>query len=211
MYEPAAAATDWLLTAVCAALGAWCATRRRRPWAAAYAVLSSGAAAGALYHGELKPTRHEPAAWTAVSFLVAAGMLALYLASAAELGALRRRSWAALGALSAAALAGGLAGGLRTLGPLVATQAGAMGGIVALWTRAWRAKEPGAAWFCGAMAASAAAAAVRALPVEFRLFWVWNHDALYHLAQIPGLLLIARGVHARSEAATNDHPLGLQQ
>lgn len=197
MYEPAAAVTDWLLVGICAPLAGWCAFRRRLAWAGAFATLASGAAAGALYHGELKPTRHGSAAWAAVSLLVAGGMLALYLASAAELRTLRRRPWVALGALSGAALAGGFAAGLRTLGPLLATQAGAMAGIVALWARAGRRKEAGAGWFLAAIGASAAAAAVRALPVEFRLHWEWNHDALYHLAQIPGLLFIAAGVRAR--------------
>jgi hypothetical protein len=205
VYEPAAAVTDWLLAGICAPLAAWCAFRRRLAWAGAFATLASGAAAGALYHGQLKPTRHGSAAWTAVSLLVAGGMLALYLASAAELGVLRRRGWAALGALSGAALAGGCAAGLRTLEPLLATQSGSMAGIVALWVRAGRRKEAGAGWFLGAIGASAAAAVVRALPIQFRLHWEWNGEALYHLAQIPGLLLIVAGVRNRLLAAKRAH------
>lgn len=197
MYEPSAAVTDWLLAAMCAASAGWCVLRKRFAWAGAFGALGVGAAAGALYHSDLKPTSYGPATWTAVSFLIAAGMLGLYLASAFELGVLGIQPWKTIAILSAGALFGGLALGLDDLGPFVATQALAMMGLIILWLRAWRDRSTGARWFVAAMAASAAAAVVRMLPIEFQLYWEWNHDGIYHVAQLPGLLLLARGVHVR--------------
>lgn len=204
MFEPAAAVTDWLLAALSVGLGGWCAWRKRWPWTAAFAVLAAAAAAGALYHAELKPTEHGPAAWRAVSLLVATALLALYLASAAELALLRTPTWGAIGALSIASLAAGVAVRFDDLPEFLATQGLAMAGLLFLWLRAWRNAVPGAHWFVAAIAASAAAAGVRALPLQFELYWVWNHDGLYHLAQIPGLLLLARGAVSlpRSPVAT---------
>jgi|GEM_PF-1507414 len=198
MYEPAAAVTDWILCLLNASFALAAQLQRKTHWAGAFLALAAAAAAGAVYHAELRPTEHGEDAWALVSALVAASMLSLYLASVVELvPPPASRRWLLLGLLSASLLAGALALGAGDLPSLVGSQALALGGIVLLWVRAWRRREPHAGTFVAAMVLSGVAATLMAIPVRFELGWTWDSAALYHLAQIPGLLVLFHGVRRR--------------
>ncbi len=198
MYEPAAAVTDWLLCLLNAAFALASQLQRKPHWAGAFLALAAAAAAGAIYHAELRPTEHGEDAWALVSALVAASMLSLYLASVVELVPPPARApWLLLAVLSAVLLTGTLLLGAADLPPLVGSQGFALAGIVVLWFRAWRRREPAAHLFVAAMILSGAAATLMGVPVRFELGWTWDNAALYHLAQIPGLVVLFRGVRNR--------------
>jgi hypothetical protein len=126
--------------------------------------------------------------------MLAAGLTGLLDASAAEAGS--RGPARVLGCAGLAAY-GALSGGRRRgLDALVRAQAATMAATVAVWLRAARAGHPMARPVLRAMAASAGAAALRrAVPAQLGGRPV-DRDTLYHLAQIPGVLLLSRAVRA---------------
>jgi hypothetical protein len=70
--------------------------------------------------------------------------------------------------------------------------------ILALWFRAAAQGMPLARQVCVALLASGAAAAFRAMPEEWTEVVGLDPISLYHLAQIPGLVLLARALLRRA-------------
>jgi hypothetical protein len=131
-----------------------------------------------------------------VGWLLGAGLTALLAASAEDAGVRRPELARALGGAGMAAYGALLGTGRRGLDALVLAQGPAMGATVAIWVRAARAGHPRARPVLRAMAASAGAAAVRRLVPERVGGRAVDRDTLYHLAQIPGVLLLSRAVRA---------------
>jgi hypothetical protein len=160
-------------------------------WAAVFGWVGAGAIAGAVHHGW---SRRIPG-WSTVGWLLAAGLTALLRATARETGAPDRpvRALATAGLAGYGALVGA---GRRGLDALVRAQSAGMAVTVALWLRASRAGHPRARPVLCAMAASVSAAAVRRLVPERIAGRRVDRDTLYHLAQIPGVLMLSRAVRA---------------
>jgi hypothetical protein len=158
-------------------------------WAAVLGWVGAGAVAGALHHGG----RRGIPGWSTVGWLLAAGLTALLRATARETGAPAGpvRVLAAAGLAAYGALVGA---GRRGLDALVRAQGPGMAATVALWLRAARAGDPRARAVLGAMVASAAAAGARRLAPERIAGRRVDRDTLYHLAQIPGVLMLSRAV-----------------
>jgi hypothetical protein len=204
LLEPANSVTDGVLTLVAAAL-AWCSRSwpgRQRYWCFAFAAAAAGALLGTIYHGGLKgndelsfPT------WTVITLLVATTISFLLAATVALLaGGRQARFWlwvrmAGLGAFTLAA-----ATGHAGLGTLVVSESLTMASILVLWWRAWRRDLPGSGWVLLAMAASAIGGVVRILPISVSAGWTFDGTALYHLAQVPGLLLLYHGAKVAGSA-----------
>jgi hypothetical protein len=164
----------------------------RPAWPPAFGWLGAGAVAGALHHRGRGPRP----SWGAVGWLLGAGLTALLAASAEDAGVRRPELARALGGAGMAAYGALLGTGRRGLDALVLAQGPAMGATVAIWVRAARAGHPRARPVLRAMAASAGAAAVRRLVPERVGGRAVDRDTLYHLAQIPGVLLLSRAVRA---------------
>ena len=162
----------------------------RPAWARTFGWLGAGAVAGALHHGGRGPRP----SWGTVGWLLGMGLAGLLEASAEEAGARHPGAARALGRAGPAVYGALLGTGRRGLDALVRAQGPAMAASVGVWVRAARAGDPRARLVLRAMAASAGAAAVRRLVPERVGGRRVDRDTLYHLAQIPGVLLLSRAV-----------------
>ncbi len=96
---------------------------------------------------------------------------------------------ASLGGFVVLALAGH--GGLSTFFYLESVS---MLAVLGIWIYAWSRGQENASLILAAIFASGAAAIFRFLPVGFEAGWDWDHNAIYHLAQVPGLLVLYYGL-----------------
>lgn len=210
LLEPANAVTDLVLTLVALALAwrSWSSGVRERYWFAAFASAGIGALLGTLYHGGLKAnaTWGFPT-WTVITLCVAATVSFLLAGTVALLvGGRQARLWlwlrmGGLGAFGVVALTGHAG-----LGTLLLTESLTMAAILGLWWRAWRRGTPGATTVLLAMGASALGGLLRVMPLTLHLGWTFTGTALYHLAQTPGLVLLAHGVSRGAAAAADGQP-----
>jgi hypothetical protein len=206
VHDVAAGVTDLLLGAVL--LG--CAFRLRRServhryWPLAFWFAGAGAWAGVLHHlvfaGSARPSN---LSWIAVGVSVAIAISYLLAATATEL--LRP----ALARLFIRIRVAGLLAyviviatvGIGRSGPLVASESVTMASIVGLWLWALRAGHPRAGAMLVAIVTCAASSAALAVPAS--VLWAGlDGRSLQHLAQIPGVLLLYRAIHADWPAAS---------
>ncbi len=87
-------------------------------------------------------------------------------------------------------IGGGVILGRASILTLVITEGLAMIMVVLLWLHAWRLEQPGAALVLVAIGASVLAAVVRGSSAHVTLGWEFDTNALYHLAQMPGIILL---------------------
>ena len=80
--------------------------------------------------------------------------------------------------------------GRATIPTLLITEGLAMAMVVLLWLHAWRLEQPGVGLVLIAIGASLLAAVVRGSSVHVTLAWEFDSTALYHLAQMPGIILL---------------------
>jgi hypothetical protein len=188
LLEPASAITDLLLGL--AALGLWRSLRRRGAswaWRATFASIGASALLGAAYHAWVgADAAWSQAGWAPVGALLVLGLGFLLVASAQDTG-VGRWTWAlpAAGLVAYAALAVGGVAGVAALGVAASPT---MLAVVVVWVRAARARHPLAPTALAAIAASALAGAL--VPMVAAVAPDVDGGAVYHVAQIPGLVLL---------------------
>ncbi len=174
--------------------------RARRPpaaggtWRAAFWCTGAAALLGAVHHaagGGDRPGAHTR--WRIVGVLVSSAMGLMLVASVRQtLGRPAGRLAVAPALLGPAAYAVAAARGGGGLATLVRVQAGTMAGIVLTWALAARRGHPAAPAAGLAIGLSVGAAALRGLTPRAWTRAGVDGDAVYHLAQIPGLVALAR-------------------
>lgn len=204
LAEPASSLSDAALGAVSLGTAAVLARRRRAHPAFVASIGAMGGAAtwGAIHHAVITPhpvLKHR--SWTAIAAALSTGIGLLFAASAGATlppGAARRLAPAgALGPSLYVALA---ATGRRDMNTMVVAQLPNMVGIVGLWVGAVARRQPGGALGLAAVLASAAAAGVRAVPRSALAQTRLDPDSAYHLAQIPGVIVLALAAEASAKA-----------
>jgi hypothetical protein len=203
LLEPASALTDLALGLVAVAL-AWRSRRWSGPqryWCFAFAAAGAGALLGAAYHAGVKTDgRVGSTSWTLITLCLAV-MVSFLLAGtvATVVGPDRGRFWLWLRSAGLTVYAVAALSGHAGLGSLLASESLTMAAILVLWWRAWRRGVPHSEVVVLAIATSAVGGAIRVMPIEFTLGLAFNGTALYHLAQIPGLLLLYRGIREEGD------------
>lgn len=201
LAEPANSLSDALLGAV--SLGAAAALGRPGTadpaFTACLGAMGSAAAWGAVHHALITPTsRLRSRSWTAIATMLAGGIGFLFAASArATLPAPTARQVAPLGAIGPAVYLAFAASGRRDMNTMVAAQGLSMAGVVGMWIAATARRQQGASLGLTAVVLSAAATAARSIPPSALARVKLDPDSAYHLAQIPGVLVLAcaaRGV-----------------
>jgi hypothetical protein len=197
VIEPAAAVTDYLLALIGAYMGVGLLRTPSvdRYWAFACFSIAAGALVGGVYHGHLIDGSRSDDVWTVITIIVAVTVSFLLAATVnSALGREKARLWMALrlvslGGFVILALAGH--GGLSTFFYMESVS---MVCVLGIWVYAWTRGQDGASLILAAIFASGAAAVFRFLPVGFEAGWDWDHNAIYHLAQVPGLLVLYYGL-----------------
>lgn len=198
--ELAAAATD-LVLAVIALAGAI--RVPRRDWRAVFLLMAAASLLGAGIHGLAGSGGAASPWWWPLDFALA-GALAGFAAAAARdrLGASRaRRAWPPLLALAAAAAAVSRAFP-ASFAPFLSFEAAVVIAAGASWLGLARsARSPGAAALAAGCGVALIAGVVGASGARVDPGWPLDANALFHLAQIPALLLWIRGARASAGAA----------
>lgn len=198
LSEPASSLTDLLLAGVAAwlALGL-----RRRPdlsphWWRTFAWTAAAAFAGAIHHGFVTAfERWDGASWATVTFLVVVAISYLLAASVDEV--LGPGHATAFWILRSASLLAYVAVALTvgaSIGAILLCEGVTMLVVLTLWGIGLRRGHPRARAVAVALVASMAAAAIRAAPPGLVDPTGLDPTSLYHLAQIPALVLLARAV-----------------
>jgi hypothetical protein len=200
LAEPAPALTDFVLGVVVVALAFrlgrvpmanrhW----RRSLWWAGIAAL-----AGFLHHGYLvRSARWAGPSWALISGMIVVAVSYLLAATVAEvLGPRHRMAFWLLRSVGIVAYAVLAVTGNAGVTALLACESLTMISILALWGLAASRRHPMAGPVIVAMAASGAAAGVRAIdPAITRRVWL-DPVSAYHLAQIVGMVLLYLAVSA---------------
>ena len=200
--ERTTAATDALLAA--AAVAVLAALRTRTPpsfarsvWQAALACLAVASAIGAVAHGLALTDATRDLLWQPL-YLALGLTMALFVVGAVRDWRGDRAGRRILPPMLVSALA--FYGVTRATGgdflAFVVYEAAALG--FALGVYAWLAAgagRPGAAAMAGALAVSLAAGAVQAADLgTVRLLWEFDHNGVFHLMQLGGLVLLGIGL-----------------
>jgi hypothetical protein len=199
--ELTTAATDVLLAALCL----WCAAHVARhtaqqarlvPWRAGFLLMAFGALAGGAAHALHVPEQYDRLVWAPI-------YLALSLAVACFLlGVIHDTLPDRLPRLRPIVLGLGLACfAVATAFPdyfaiFLAWQGFVMlvaiGGYGVLWHSG---RLAGSGWICIGLLISVAAAVIQATrALSFTLIWPFDHNSVFHLVQLPGLVAIAHGL-----------------
>lgn len=197
LAEPALALTDLALGLV----GLGIATRLRAlpevrsSWRRTFAWTGAAAAAGFVHHGVVAHSqRLTGVSFAVVTTMVVVGVSYLLAASVDEvLGPGRRRVFWVLRAMSLAAYLALAVAGRAGASSILLAESVTMVLILALWIRGLREHHPLAPRVIVAFVVSALAALTQALPASTRVAGL-DPTSLYHLAQIPGLVLLARAI-----------------
>jgi hypothetical protein len=195
LCEPAPSLTDLALGLV--ALGLALSLRGHpeihRHWHSTFWWTAAAALAGALHHGFVtcSETWRGPS-WALISGMVVLAVSYLLAATVEEvLGPGRGGVFWVLRSAGLVAYAVLALSGRAGIGSILLCEGLTMIAILALWGYAARLGLPLAWPVIGALVASGAAALVRALPAEATERIGLDPTSLYHLAQIPGLVLLA--------------------
>jgi Family of unknown function (DUF6962) len=193
LSEPAASLTDLALGVVTLTLAIGARTidvnrywRRTLWWAAAAAL------AGALHHGFVTASD----TWAGPSWAVISGMvvvtISFTLAATVHdvLGPGRQNVFWVLRSLSLVAYAALAVSGHYGIGTILACEGVTMLTVLALWGVALHRHHPRAPAMLVALAASLVAGSVRALPPDVTEVVGLDPTSLYHLAQIPAMVLL---------------------
>jgi hypothetical protein len=194
LSEPALSLTDLALGLVGIAL-AYRLQRTpgvHRYWRLTFWWVGAAALAGAVHHGVVTYSDFwSGPSWAVISTMVVVAVSYLLAASVVEvLGEGRGRVFWVLRSLGLIAYAGLAIAGYAGVNSILACEGITMIAILGLWGRALRDHHPLAVPVIVAILASGAAAGVRALPEDVTGLVGLDPTSLYHLAQIPGLVLL---------------------
>ncbi len=158
---------------------------------------------GGFHHGFI--IGHENLAaisWSAISLLVAIAISYLLAASVSSvLGKGRGHPLLVIRAISLAVFFLLVVSGNATVITLMLTEGLAMALVIALWVHAWQKEQPGVGLVLAAIMVSMFAAALKASSVQFAVAgWEFDPNSLYHVAQMPGLLLLLIAIRRRADA-----------
>ena len=213
LAEPASSITDFALgiIAISVAFGLWRKGRIYPQWPIAFAFFGIAALLGGIHHGFLEPYETiANASWAAISLVVAIAITFLLAATVATvLGEGRGRPLLAVRTASLVTFLILAILGRATIHTLLITEGLVMVMVLILWLHAWRLGQPGVGLILVAIGASVLAAGVRgsALHVTFA-GWEFDPNALYHLAQMPGLVLLYVAVGRLAQAPEPGTPIG---
>jgi len=148
---------------------------------------------------------HETAAafsWSAISLLVAIAISYLLAASVnTVLGKGHGHPLLAVRAISLAVFFSLVVSGNATVITLMLTEGLAMALVIGLWLHAWQKDKPAVGLVLAAIVASGLAAALKASSLQFNMGgWEFDLNSLYHVAQMPGLLLLLVAIQRRAAA-----------
>jgi hypothetical protein len=207
LSEPAASLTDLALGLVTLALAAGIgAVGVNRYWRRALWWAAAAALAGAVHHGFVTYSD----TWAGPSWAVISGMVVItisfVLAASVHdvLGPDRYAAFWLLRSVSIGAYAVLAAFGHYGVGAILACEGVTMVTILALWVIALRRRHPRAPAMLLALAASMVAGSVRAVPSDVTEAVGLDPTSLYHLAQIPAMVLLymaLNSVPGRGDAA----------
>jgi hypothetical protein len=209
--ERTTAATD-LLLAVAALAGAGLLRRgqpsslARRIWVAALAAAGLASLLGAVTHGLVLSDGLRALLWQPLYLLLGAAVACFVAGAVGDAwGPERARRvlppmlLLALGFYVATRLAGG------NFLVFVIFQAGGLLAALVLYLLLARRRRPGATLVAAALAASLAAGAIQAdTSLAARLVWEFDHNGLYHLAQLGGLALLLAGLTRTLRSGPSD-------
>jgi hypothetical protein len=194
LHEPAASLTDLALglVVVTLALGLRRAPEVHRYWRTTFWWVGLAALAGAVHHGFVtRSERWAELSWALISCMVVVGISYLLAATVEEvLGPGRGRVFWILRSLSLVAYAALAATGHAGIGAILACEGVTMVAVIALWVHGARIGHPLALPALAALAASSAAGATRAMPGDVTAHVGLDPTSLYHVAQIPGMLML---------------------
>jgi hypothetical protein len=208
--ERTTAATDLVL-----ALVAWSgrrylrrrtpASERRRAWLTALGCFGLAAALGAVTHGMVMPEGLRDVLWQPLYLLLGAAVALFVVGAVGDWrgsAAARRVQPAMLAAAVLFYLGTLLAGGEFLVFVVFEVAALGFATVLYLWLAVAR-RVRGAGIVAAALALSLAAGAVQASPaLSARLVWEFDHNGLYHLIQLVGLLLLVLGLRATLQLPT---------
>ena len=194
LLEPASSVTDFALGAL--AIGAALLIDRQEPvhhhWRLSFFFMGLAAILGGVHHGFIGPGGTSAAvSWAVISLSIAVAISFLLSATIASvLGQGRGRPLLVIRGVSLLAFFILAVLGRATIVTLLITEGLAMTVVVLLWLHAWRLEQPGAGLILIAIGASLMAAVVRGSSLHVTLAWEFDSTALYHLAQMPGIILL---------------------
>jgi hypothetical protein len=205
LVEPASSLTDFLLgiIAIGAALALPGKGQTQLSWRCTFASIGIAAVMGGVHHGFLEPYETiARASWSAISLVVAIGLSFLLAATVATvLGEGKGRVLLAVRTASLVASLVLAILGRATIATLLITEGLVMVMVVLLWVHAWRLGFPRVGLVLAAIGTSMLAGVVRGSSLHLVFAgWVFDPNALYHLAQIPGVVLLYVAVRQREQA-----------
>ena len=194
LLEPASSVTDFALGVL--AIGAALLVERKgqvhHHWRLSFLFMGLAAILGGVHHGFIGPDGTSGAvSWAVIILSVAVAISFLLSATIASvLGEGQGRSLMVIRGVTLFAFFIMVVLGQATISTLLITEGLAMIMVVLLWLHAWRLEQPGVALVLVAIGASVLAAGVRGSSVHVTLGWEFDTNALYHLAQMPGIILL---------------------
>lgn len=197
LHEPAPALTDLALGIVALTLAARMPrTGVSRHWRPLMWWTGVAAVAGAVHHGWVTSSeRWAGPSWAVISVMVVLAVSYLLAATVDEvLGPGRGRVFWALRSAGLVAYVALAVAGHAGVEAILLCEGITMLAVIVLWLHATRRRPAVAGPVLAALAASAAAGALRAVPAGVTDALHLDGVSLYHLAQIPGLVLLAFAV-----------------
>ena len=212
LSEPALSLTDLVLGLVVIALAVRLQSLPgvHRYWRLTFWWAGAAALAGAVHHGVVTYSD----AWAGPSWAVISGMVVIavsYLLAATVvevLGPGRGRVFWVLRSAGLVAYAAVAISGNASVNAILLCEGVTMIAILALWGHALRERNPLAPAVILALAASGAAAGVRALPADVTGLVGLDPTSLYHLAQIPGMVLLYAALATAPQRSLSAAPAG---
>ena len=205
LVEPASSLTDFALGILALFAAARLSARGADDphWRWFFAWIGIVAIWGGFHHGFI--VGHEAAAkisWSAISMMVAIAISYLLAASVnSVLGKGRGQPLLIVRGISLAVFFSLVVSGNASVTTLLLTEGLAMAIVLALWVHAWQKEQPGVSLVLAAIVFSMLAAAVKASSVQFNMGgWEFDPNSLYHVAQMPGMLLLLIAIRRRADA-----------
>jgi hypothetical protein len=197
LVEPAQSLTDLLLgiVVILLALGLRRTPATHSHWQAAFWWSGIAALAGAVHHGVVAGTRWWEPSWAVISLTVVVAVSYLLAATVAEvLGPGRARAFWLLRSVGIVAYVIAAATGHAGVPAIMACESLTMISVLALWVRAASRGHPLARPVLVAILVSGVAGATHGLSPEVTGIVGLDPVSMYHLAQIPGMVLLYRAV-----------------